>query len=286
MEKLPLSWFEQVQASIHQPPSTPRLPLLWATHPIGSVDAAAFAAFVVQAGLSDAVQFGPASSSRLKSWHLLGSPTDALLRLANAMRESSYAQVAYLWRNEQLAVRTLDGAQLATVERGAVRALGITTHGVHLHGCTADNCIWIQQRAWDKKTDPGCWDTLMGGMVSAGDSLENALARETMEEAGLRLEQVQNLRHAGHFTMHTPNSPDNGLEYVVERIDWFECSIPASVTPVNTDGEVQQFKLVSRNELVTMLSNDAFTTEATLILGQWLSDRSNSTNQKMKYQAL
>jgi 8-oxo-dGTP pyrophosphatase MutT (NUDIX family) len=286
MEKLPLSWFEQVQASIHQPPSTPRLPLLWASYPIGSVDAAAFAAFVAQVELSDTLQFGPASSSSLQSWQLLGSPTDALLRLANAMRQLGYAQVAYLWRNEQLAVRTLDGAQLATVERGAVRALGITTQGVHLHGHTADNCTWIQQRAWDKKTDPGRWDTLMGGMVSAGDSLASALARETMEEAGLGLEQVQSLRHAGHFTMHTPNSPDSGLEYVVERIDWFECWIPDGVTPVNTDGEVQQFKLVSHSELVTMLSNGAFTKEATLILGQWLSDRSNSTNQKMKYQAL
>jgi 8-oxo-dGTP pyrophosphatase MutT (NUDIX family) len=143
---------------------------------------------------------------------------------------------------------------------------------VHLHGYTANNNIWIQQRSLDKKTDPGRWDTLMGGMVSAGDSLEDALARETMEEAGLRLGQVQDLRHVGSFTMHLPHAPDSGLEYVVERIDWFECLVTGDVTPVNTDGEVQRFNLVSQEELSEMLLGGAFTTEASMILGRWISD--------------
>lgn len=268
MNKLPLNWLAHLQASINQPPSTPRVPLLWAGHPVGSVDAEAFAAFVAEAGVSDAIRFDAVSQA---AWHLLGSPSEALLCLAEVMRQVGYAQVAHLWRNEQLAVHSVSGELLATVERGAVRALGITTHGVHLHGCTANNDIWIQQRALDKKTDPGQWDTLMGGMVSAGDSLERALERETMEEAGLRLEQVQDLQHVGSFTMYAPNAPDSGLEYVVERIDWFECLIPDDVTPVNTDREVQQFKLVSQEDLCRMLISGAFTTEAALILGQWLS---------------
>jgi 8-oxo-dGTP pyrophosphatase MutT (NUDIX family) len=271
MNKLPSNWLANLQASIHQPPLTPRLPLLWDGHSVGSVDAEAFAAFVAQPGMSDAVRFEPTSPS---AWHLLGAPSTALLLLANAMRRFGYAQVARLWRNEQLSVRNESGEQLATVERGAVRALGISTHGVHLHGYTANNNIWIQQRSLDKKTDPGRWDTLMGGMVSAGDSLEGALERETMEEAGLRLEQVQDLRHMGSFTMRLPNAPDNGLEYVVERIDWFECLVPGDVTPVNTDGEVQQFNLVSQEELSEMLLGGAFTTEASMILGLWISDRS------------
>jgi 8-oxo-dGTP pyrophosphatase MutT (NUDIX family) len=273
MEKLPCAWLEQIQVSIHLPPSTPRLPLLWAGHPVGSVDAEAFAAFVAQAGVSDAVRFAPAFPSGVNSWHLLGSPDEALLRLADAMRQIDYAQVALFWRNEQLAVHGVSGEPLATVERGAVRALGISTHGVHLHGYTANDSIWIQQRALNKKTDPGRWDTLMGGMVSAGDSLERALERETMEEAGLRLEQVQDLQHVGSFTMRAPNAPDNGLGYVVERIDWFECLVPDDVKPVNIDGEVQQFKLVSQEALCRMLLDGAFTTEASVILGQWMSAR-------------
>jgi 8-oxo-dGTP pyrophosphatase MutT (NUDIX family) len=271
MEKLLATWLDQLQARVTQPPSRPRTPLLWTGCPVGSVDAVAFAEFVVQAGLSDAVQFASASSSGLESWHLRGSPNEALRRLADAMRQCNYAKVTHLWRNELLAVNALDGVRLASVERGAVRALGITTRGVHLHGYSANNCIWIQQRAWDKKTDPGRWDTLMGGMVSAHDSLESALERETFEETGLELAQVQCLRHAGHFTMHSPNNTDGGLGYVVERIDWFQCLVPDDVKPVNRDGEVQQFNLVSHDVLCRMLLEDLFTTEAALILGRWIS---------------
>jgi 8-oxo-dGTP pyrophosphatase MutT (NUDIX family) len=273
MKKLPAIWLDQLQARVTQPPSRPRTPLLWTGYPVGSVDAAAFAAFVVRADLSDTVQFASASSPGLESWHLIGSPNEALRRLADAMRHHGYARVDHLWRNEQLAVYSPDFMRLATVERGAVRALGIGTRGVHLHGYSANNCIWIQQRARDKKTYPGRWDTLMGGMVSAHDSLDSALERETSEEAGLRLEQIQCLRHVGHFTMHSPNASDGGLGYVVEQIDWFECLVPDEVKPVNRDGEVQQFKLVSKEELCGMLLNDSFTIEAALILGRSLADR-------------
>jgi 8-oxo-dGTP pyrophosphatase MutT (NUDIX family) len=270
MSTLPVAWLDQVKASIHQPPLRPRVPLLWADHSVGSVDAQGFEAFVAQVGVSNVVRLDAES---LPAWHLLGEPSTALQILADTMRQCGYAQVAHLWRNEQLAVHSVSGELVATVERGAVRALGISTHGVHLHGYTADNKIWIQQRALDKKTHPGLWDTLMGGMVSAGDSLESALERETMEEAGLRLEQVQDLRHMSSFTMRLPNAPDHGLEYVVERIDWYECLVPDNVIPVNTDGEVQQFNLVRPQELCQMLLGGMFTTEAAMILGQWISNR-------------
>jgi 8-oxo-dGTP pyrophosphatase MutT (NUDIX family) len=273
MNKLPAAWLAELLTSIQQPPLTPRVPLRWAGHSVGSVDAQGFEAFVAQAGVSNVVRF---ESESLPAWQLLGDPSVALQFLANTMRQCGYAQVARLWRNEQLAIRSASGAQLATVERGAVRALGISTHGVHLHGYTAANSTWIQQRALDKKTDPGLWDTLMGGTVSAGDSLARALERESMEEAGLRLDQVQDLRPMGSFTMRLPNAHGTGLEYVVERIDWYECLVPDDVIPVNTDGEVQQFNLVSQEKLCRMLLGGLFTTEAAMILGQWMINHSLS----------
>jgi 8-oxo-dGTP pyrophosphatase MutT (NUDIX family) len=260
-------WLATLQARIHQPPLTPRVPLLTGGLVIGSVDAQAFAALVLTAGLQNVVQWHGDHAVAESGWVLVGAASPSLARLAEAMREHGYARVAHLWRDELLAVRSEAGQQMAVVERGAVRALGIATHGVHLTGVTEDRYTWIQQRAIDKKTDPGRWDTLMGGMVSAADSLQQALARETMEEAGLTLAQLHALRHAGHFTMRLPNAPDSGLEYVIERIDWFECTVPNGAVPNNTDGEVQQFKRVSQTELNRMLVDGAFTTEAGLILG-------------------
>ena len=270
MNPLLSSWLAQLQASLQRLPSTPRLAVLWDGQEVGSVEAAGFAAFADRVDVSNLVRLVPATSQLMPAWQLLGSPSVALNQLAEAMRQHSYAQVAGLWRSEQLAVCKRSGDPVATVERGAVRALGISTHGVHLHGHTADRRVWIQQRALDKQTHPGRWDTLMGGMVCAAETLEQALARETEEEAGLALRQLGSLHHAGQFTMHSPNASDNGLEYVVERIDWFECVVPDDVRPVNTDGEVQQFGLTTSNELERMLLDGAFTPEAGLILGKWL----------------
>ena len=72
------------------------------------------------------------------------------------------------------------------MERAVVRPLGITTFAVHLLA-SPDGRHWVQQRSLTKPNDPGLWDTLMGGMIPASDSMAQALERETWEEAGLRL---------------------------------------------------------------------------------------------------
>jgi 8-oxo-dGTP pyrophosphatase MutT (NUDIX family) len=57
-----------------------------------------------------------------------------------------------------------------------------------LIGLSADGRYWVQQRSLTKPNAPGLWDTLMGGMIPACDSIAQALQRETWEEAGLKLE--------------------------------------------------------------------------------------------------
>ena len=127
-------------------------------------------------------------------WHLMPGESDvttSLNKLANLLR---HAGLAGAWRNEQLAVRDEWGRQIGTIERAAVRPLGIATLAVHLVGQTTDGRFWVQQRALNKPNDPGKWDTLMGGMVSSADTVETALERETWEEAGLRIADLKNLR--------------------------------------------------------------------------------------------
>jgi 8-oxo-dGTP pyrophosphatase MutT (NUDIX family) len=198
-------------------------------------------------------------------WKIMGNATTVLQKIAHVLREARYARVAEQWRDESLAVFDELGKQIAVVERGVVRALGIASRGVHLLGYTPDRLVWIQQRAMSKANDPGRWDTLMGGLVSATDTLGTALARETLEEAGLDLAQLTDLRRAGHFTMRMPASDDGDLGYVMERIDWFEAIVPEHVLPLNQDGEVQQFRRVSNKQLRSMLHNHEFTSEAALI---------------------
>jgi len=57
---------------------------------------------------------------------------------------------------------------------------------VHLHVLNHNKSILLQKRPENKLIQPGKWDTAVGGHISAGETLEQALRRETEEEIGLR----------------------------------------------------------------------------------------------------
>lgn len=200
-------------------------------------------------------------------WLLQGPVTEGLNGLAQALHA---AGLAGAWRNEQLAVCNAQGQRLGTVERAAVRVLGIATQAVHLIGTAPDGRLWVQQRALTKPNDPGLWDTLMGGMVSADDVLDatllTAVARETWEEAGLRLADLQNLHHGGHTHIEKPTPDGHGAGFMRERLDWFTCVVPDALQPVNQDGEVAQFGLLTRDEWQQLLRAGQFTDEAARVL--------------------
>ncbi|QIA08354.1 NUDIX domain-containing protein [Draconibacterium halophilum] len=57
---------------------------------------------------------------------------------------------------------------------------------VHLHVLNKKGSILIQKRPVDKQIQPGKWDTAVGGHISAGETLEQALKKEAFEEIGLK----------------------------------------------------------------------------------------------------
>ena len=56
---------------------------------------------------------------------------------------------------------------------------------VHLHVINHNKAILIQKRSMSKQIQPGKWDTAVGGHISAGETLEQALKKEAFEEIGL-----------------------------------------------------------------------------------------------------
>jgi len=56
---------------------------------------------------------------------------------------------------------------------------------VHMHLLNSKGEIFLQKRAMTKDLLPGYWDTSVGGHVSPGESAEEALKRETLEELGI-----------------------------------------------------------------------------------------------------
>jgi len=203
----------------------------------------------------------PDGPGQARAWRLLGDVSTALEQLAEALRAAGRVP---RWRDELLAVIDAQGRRLGVVERGVTRQLGLATQAVHLVGEDAAGRFWVQQRAFDKPNDPGRWDTLMGGMVPASDSLEQALARETWEEAGLHLEQLRHLRATGHHVFRRPSSEEPG-GYIVERIDWYRAQVPEGVEPINQDGEVAQFACLTRAALCEGLARGDYTWAAQAI---------------------
>ncbi len=56
---------------------------------------------------------------------------------------------------------------------------------VHLHVLNRKKGILVQKRPLNKLIQPGKWDTAVGGHISVGETLEQALEKEAFEEIGL-----------------------------------------------------------------------------------------------------
>ena len=259
-------WLRKLRASAKVPPLRPRVPLWTGESAIGSVESDFLNQKVLQPFLSlpyGGMQLLKKEHPSALGWRLLGDVSTSLDLLAKALHS---ADLDGAWRGEQLAVHDQFGHLKGTVERAAVRPLGIATQAVHLAARTADGRHWVQQRALSKSNDPGLWDTLVGGMVTSAETIASALVRETWEEAGLKLSQMQHLSHGGVLSIRKPSTDGNGAGYVVEDIDWYTCTVPDGLLPVNQDGEVAQFKLLTPDEVITAMQRGEFTLEAALIL--------------------
>ena len=252
-------WLRKQRQQLCQLPLNPRQALSVDGQVIGSIDTQ----FAAQLSTDLLLQHGLTLICSDEIWALAGTEdiTTRLNQLAQVMKHQGLAGA---WRDEQLAVRNQQGEKIATIERGAVRPLGIAI------GVGTDGAIWVQQRADDKATNPGMWDTLMGGMVSASDELLDALARETWEEAGLRVADLLNVQHGGHVDFARPCDEAEGHGYMQERIDWFCAEVPAAMQPINQDGEVQRFDLIDVEMVEDWLVQGRFTPEASMMLAAYL----------------
>ncbi len=265
----PPAWLAAARAQAHQPLPAARLPLLLGEEPIGSVAPGLLDEIARQPASLAGTQLSKVECGGRPAWRLYGAPgTAALDALAHALRRAARCGP---WRGEQVAVRAPDGRLLASVERGALRVLGVATQAVHLVGGAAGGArLWVQQRAHTKPTHPLAWDTLVGGMVAAGDDLDGALARETWEEAGLRLAQLPGLRAGGQVRLARPcDDGGPGCGWMDETIAWFHAAVPAQLQPANQDGEVQAFACLEHPRVQALLAAGAFTPEAALVLAQF-----------------
>ena len=204
-----------------------------------------------------------------------GAPLNALLaEIALKLRAAGCTPG---WRNELLDVWAQDEnhtshtpKRVAAIERGVMRPLGLMTQAVHLSGWSEDGRLWVARRALTKATDPGMWDTLVGGLVGKLEAPEFALERESDEEAGLDAPDIvarTPLRTIAHMKRRLPEG------FQMEAVLTCECVLAPHVKPSNRDGEVMEIQLLDTETLYKLLKEDAFTLEASIVITEDLLNR-------------
>ncbi|WP_454688069.1 NUDIX domain-containing protein [Achromobacter aloeverae] len=197
-----------------------------------------------------------------------GAALDGLLaRVAQRLREADCLRG---WRDELLDVLDEQGRPVGAIERAAVRPLGLLTRAVHLNAWTPDGRLWIARRALSKSTDPGMWDTLVGGLAGSGEDLDLALVRECGEEAGLDAPDIQ-AREPMRTVLRMHRRLPEG--YQVEDLMVSRCVLPAHVRPANRDGEVMEIATVDAERALAMVAAGEFTLEAALVIADELMSR-------------
>jgi 8-oxo-dGTP pyrophosphatase MutT (NUDIX family) len=210
-------------------------------------------------------------SLRLGDGMAPGAGLDAMLAgIATTLREADCLRG---WRDELLDIHDEAGHRVGGIERAAVRPLGILTRAVHLNAWTPDGRLWVARRALNKATDPGMWDTLVGGLVASGESLDLALIRECEEEAGLTPDHIRGrapLRTVLRMHRRLPEG------YQVEDLLVSRCVLDADVQPVNRDGEVMEFATVTPEQARAMAANGELTLEAALVVVSDIADQGSA----------
>ncbi len=176
------------------------------------------------------------------------------------------------WRDELLAVVADDGTPLGVIERATMRPLGLHMAATHLVGRRPDGRFWLQQRARDKDTDPGLWDTLAGGLVGTEivdgirqrESLKRATQRESWEEAGIPASLLREMQ--GLPTSRINRRVSEG--HMVQDNYAFLVTLPIDFVPVNLDGEVERFEHFDAAQVIEMISQGQLALEPAIIMLQ------------------
>ena len=195
------------------------------------------------------------------------SRTAALERVTRTLAQEGALTA---WRDERYAVAPDFGAPpWFLLERAAARYFGVRTFAVHVNGLVDDGgktLMWFARRSAAKSIDPGMLDNLVGGGISAEQTIAGTLVKEAWEEAGLGASLASKAKPAGSVDIRRLQA--DGLQQ--ETIFVHDLWLPAAFVPANQDGEAVAHRLVGLDEAARLIANaggpDVVTVDASLVV--------------------
>jgi ADP-ribose pyrophosphatase YjhB (NUDIX family) len=148
------------------------------------------------------------------------------------------------------------------MERAAFRFFGLRSHAVHVNGFTEDGFMWCGRRSLSKPTDPGMLDNIAAGGLPVHESLQSCVVREMAEEAGLSESLATTALTNGQVTTCRPVA--RGWHHEVLWV--YNLRVPADTQPMNQDGEVAEFSLLSPTQVVEAIAAKSMTVDAACVI--------------------
>ena len=197
----------------------------------------------------------------------LDSYEDRTNAVGRVLRSLAEDDVITGWRDEAYPVGGQWGGPYAfEIERAAAAFLGCRAYGVHINGFVRDGedvKLWVATRAHDRPVCPGELDNMIAGGQPVGLTLKENVIKEAGEEAGVPEHLARRAIPVGAITYTMEN--DLGLK--PDMMFCWDLELPADFEPVNTDGEVAQFRLLPAAEVMEIVeSTDDFKFNCNLVI--------------------
>ena len=146
-----------------------------------------------------------------------------------------------------------DDRVIATVTRARMRAEVLQHRAVSIAVFGSDGRLLVHRRADTKDVWPGMWDIAAGGVVAAGESYDEAAARELAEELGIGGVQMVPLGE-GRYRDAAVALIGRGYTVVSDGPFTF------------TDGEIAEVRWVDRAALDALLATERFVPDNLVLL--------------------
>ena len=141
------------------------------------------------------------------------------------------------------------------VERNTAHKNGTCHRVFHLWIVNSDNQILVQQRSAEKDTGANLWYVSVGGHIAGGETIEQAITRETKEEIGIDISNVLNkTQYLYSFKECTYDKNSNITDDEFYDVFVLKLDIPINKV-VMQESEVQAVKYMNYNDFKSEILN-------------------------------